>query len=108
MHYLHAFAVTRRVTGPAGWSHGDFLTHTHTGDQIENAKAYATKTGFDNLLDFQVGDHHKRFNYSDNSFDGAYSFQAVWPFFKTNELDFTAREIYRVLKPGGRFLCLEF
>ena len=78
------------------------------GDQIENAKAYAKKTGFDSLLDFQVGDHHKRFNYSDNSFDGAYSFQAVWPFFKQNELDFTAREIYRVLKPGAKYACGEY
>ena len=32
----------------------------------------------------------------------------MWPFFKTNELDFTAREIYRVLKPGAKYVCGEY
>lgn len=78
------------------------------GDQIENAKEYAKLTGLDDRLDFQVGDHHKRFNYGDGEFDGAYSFQAVWPFFKKHELDFTAREIFRVLKPGAKYSCGEY
>ena len=26
-----------------------------------------------------MGDHHKRFDYPDSTFDGSYSFQAIWP-----------------------------
>jgi sterol 24-C-methyltransferase len=77
-------------------------------NQIENAKEYAKITKMDQFLDFKVGDHHKRFQYEDETFHGAYSFQAVWPFFKIHELDFTAREIYRVLKPGGVYSCGEY
>ena len=77
-------------------------------NQVENAKEYAAETKMDHLLDFKVGDHHLRFDYPDNSFDGAYSFQAIWPFFKISELDFTAKEIARVLKPGGVYTCGEY
>jgi len=77
-------------------------------NQIENAKEYAQKTGYSNRLDFKVGDHHKRFDYSDNTFDGAYSYQAIWPFFTPEELDSVSKEIYRVIKPGGRYTCSEY
>ena len=54
--------------------------------QITNAIEYASETGLGDRLDFKVGDHHKRFQYEDGSFDGAYSFQALWPFFKEHEV----------------------
>ena len=91
---------------------------THTGArvsgfnidarQIDNAKAYANATGMGARLDFKVGDHHKPFQYGDAEFDGAYSFQAIWPFFKVAALDDVARELYRVLKPGAAYTCSEY
>jgi len=77
-------------------------------NQIQNAKEYALATGLQDRLDFKVSDHHKRFPYEDESFDGAYSFQAVWPFFKVEELDSVANEMFRVLKPGSRYSCSEY
>ena len=77
-------------------------------NQIENAINYAAKTGMQSRLDFKVGDHHKTFDYENNSFDGAYSFQALWPFFTVDELDAVASEIFRVVRPGGKFSCGEY
>ena len=77
-------------------------------NQVQNAIEHAEKTGLKDRLSFQIGDHHKPFNYSDNSFDGSYSFQAIWPFFVKEELDDVSRELYRVLKPGSRYSCSEY
>jgi len=76
--------------------------------QIQSAREYAEHTGLSQRLDFKIGDHHKRFDYEDASFDGAYSFQAMWPFFKPDEIDHAAKELFRVLKPGGRYSCGEY
>jgi SAM-dependent methyltransferase len=76
--------------------------------QINNAIEYANQTGMASRLDFRVGDHHQPLPYADASFDGAYSFQAVWPFFKLEELDAMAQEMYRVLKPGASYSCSEY
>jgi sterol 24-C-methyltransferase len=32
----------------------------------------------------------------------------VWPFFKKEELDSCAQEMFRVLKPGSRYACSEY
>lgn len=76
--------------------------------QVQQANDYATETGLDDRLDFKVGDHHKRLPYEDNSFNGAYSFEAVWPFLKQRELAGTAAEMFRVMKPGARYSCGEY
>jgi len=76
--------------------------------QVQNAIEYAEATGMSERLDFRVGDHHKPLPYPDASFDGAFSFQAVWPFFKAGELDQIVRELWRVLKPGARYSCSEY
>ena len=55
-----------------------------------------------------MGDHHEPLDYDSESFDGCFSFQAVWPFFKKEELDDHAREMHRVLKPGARYACSEY
>jgi len=78
------------------------------GDQIVNAIAYANETGYGHLLDFKEGDHHKRFQYDDASFDASYSFQALWPFIKKDQLDSVAAEVFRVLKPGAVYGCSEY
>ena len=77
-------------------------------NQIENAIDWATECGMSGRLHFKVGDHHKPLEYESGSFDGCFSFQAVWPFFKKEELDDHAREMYRVLKPGARYACSEY
>jgi sterol 24-C-methyltransferase len=76
--------------------------------QIENAKNYAIETGYEDKLDYKVGDHHNRFQYDDNTFDGSYSFQALWPFIKLSQLDNVSKEIYRVMKPGSYYVCGEY
>ncbi|MGB5503402.1 MAG: class I SAM-dependent methyltransferase, partial [Polyangiales bacterium] len=59
-------------------------------------------------LHFKVGNHHEPLEYDSGTFDGCFSFQAVWPFFKTEELDAHAEEMCRVLKPGARYACSEY
>ena len=77
-------------------------------NQIENADDWAKETNMSDQLHFKVGDHHKPLEYDSESFDGCFSFQAVWPFFKKEELDSCAQEMFRVLKPGSRYACSEY
>ena len=74
--------------------------------QIEHAVRWANATGRSDRLRFRVGDHHQRFAWPDATFDGVYSFQAIWPFFR--ELDGVAKELFRVLKPGARYVGSEY
>ena len=77
-------------------------------NQIENADDWAKETNMSDRLHFKVGDHHKPLEYDSESFDGCFSFQAVWPFFKKEESDSCAQEMFRVLKPGSRYACSEY
>jgi sterol 24-C-methyltransferase len=77
-------------------------------NQIENAIDWAAECGMSDRLHFKVGDHHEPLEYDTEMFDGCFSFQAVWPFFKKEELDAHAEEMYRVLKPGARYACSEY
>ena len=77
-------------------------------DQIENAIDWAKQVGINDRLHYKVGNHHDPLDYQSESFDGCYSVQAVWPFFKKHELDAHAEEMFRVLKPGSRYACSEY
>ncbi len=77
-------------------------------NQIENAIDWATKCKMSTRLHFKHGNHHEPLQYESESFDGCFSFQAVWPFFKKEELDEHAKEMFRVLKPGTRYACAEY
>ena len=78
-------------------------------DQVENGdRLGGQRCGMSDRLHFKVGNHHDPLAYESESFDGCFSFQAVWPFFKKEELDLHAREMYRVLKPGARYACSEY
>jgi sterol 24-C-methyltransferase len=77
-------------------------------NQIESAVDWAAECGMSDRLHFKVGDHHAPLEYDSETFDGCYSFQAVWPFFKKEELGDHAAEMYRVLKPGARYACSEY
>ncbi len=77
-------------------------------NQIESAIDWAAECGMSERLHFEVGNHHRPLEYESETFDGCYSFQAVWPFFKKEELDAHAAEMFRVLKPGARYACSEY
>ena len=77
-------------------------------DQLENATNWASQCNMESHLHYQVGNHHEPLNYPTETFDGCYSFQAVWPFFKKEELDSHTREMFRVLKPEARYSCSEY
>ena len=77
-------------------------------NQIGNAIDWAARCQMSDRLHFKVGDHHAPLDYPSSSFDGCFSFQAVWPFFKKEELAAHAAEMYRVLKPGARYACSEY
>jgi len=77
-------------------------------DQIDNAVEWAAACDMSDRLHYKVGNHHEPLDYAAEAFDGCYSFQAVWPFFKEDELDAHAAEMFRVLKPGARYACSEY
>ncbi len=77
-------------------------------NQLANAVEWAARCDMSDRLHFMFGDHHQPLDYESESFDGCFSFQAVWPFFKKEELDEHAREMHRVLKPGSRYACSEY
>ncbi len=77
-------------------------------NQVENAIDWAAECAMSDRLHFKVGDHHEPLAYESETFDGCFSFQAVWPFFKKEELGAHASEMYRVLKPGSRYACSEY
>jgi sterol 24-C-methyltransferase len=77
-------------------------------NQIESAIDWATECRMSDRLHFKVGNHHEPLEYESGTFDGCFSFQAVWPFFKKEELDEHAADMYRVLKPGARYACSEY
>ena len=87
----------------------DDFGHRLSGTQtLERAIDWAAECGMSDRLHFKVGNHHEPLEYESGTFDGCYSFGAVWPFFKKEELDDHAREMYRVLKPGARYACSEY
>ena len=77
-------------------------------NQIENAIDWAAECKMSDRLHFKVGNHHEPLEYESCFFDGCFSIQAVWPFFKKEELDDHAKEMYRVLKSGARYACSEY
>jgi len=77
-------------------------------NQIENAIEWAAECKMSDRLHFKIGNHHEPLDYESEGFDGCFSFQAVWPFFKKGELFDHAKEMYRVLKPGARYACSEY
>ena len=50
---------------------------------------------------FAVGDFNKAFEFDDESFDAVY---AIQPMTYVSDHEFTFNEVFRVLKPGGRFV----
>jgi sterol 24-C-methyltransferase len=92
----------------ASMTGGEVSGYNIDPEQIEHAIEWSVKTHMDDRLHFRVGNHHLPLEYASDLFDGCYSVQAVWPFFKKSGLDAHAREMFRVLKPGARYVCTEY
>ena len=73
--------------------------------QINNAIQYAARIGLDDNTDFRVSNLNDTLPYPDDHFDGSYQIQAF-----TYCRDRTAvfKELYRVLRPGGKFSYLDW
>ena len=73
-------------------------------EQLGFATRYAMYSKMSNLH-FLFGDINKEFAFPDNTFDAAYHIQV---FSYCKNLEATCKEVFRVLKPGGRFACLDY
>lgn len=69
---------------------------------IRNAKALAKESGVSELCDFQVMDAEKM-TYPNNMFDLVHEYGALHHV----DLDVSFKEVARVLKPSGKFVCTE-
>ena len=74
--------------------------------QLESAKRFAAGNGLSNQCHFQKGDMNDiPYPFADNSFDAIYQIQA---FSLSKDLGKLLKEIYRMLKPGAKFACLDW
>ena len=71
---------------------------------LEVGMARAEKRGFSNKLKFVEGNAEK-LPFEDNSFD---AYTIAFGIRNVPKMELALKEAYRVLKRGGRFLCLEF
>src|SRR5579863_7391693 len=90
-----------RVTGVDVWN-----PQALSGNSAEAAKANAKIEGVADRVRFENCDPRKLV-FPDNNFDAAVSFAAIHKFLDEEDRDETVREMYRVLKPGGRILIFD-
>ena len=83
-------------------------THVTVADispeMVAEGKLRAEKEGLLDQIDFTVG-NAEQLAFPDMSFD---SYTIAFGIRNVTHIDKALAEAYRVLKPGGRFLCLEF
>ncbi|KAI9228443.1 MAG: S-adenosyl-L-methionine-dependent methyltransferase [Piptocephalis tieghemiana] len=68
--------------------------------QLTRAEAYATKEGISELCSYHKGDFMQMTGIPDGAYDAVYAFEAT---VHAPQLSGVYGEIFRVLKPGGRF-----
>lgn len=101
-----------------GCGRGRIASHaaSHTGasveginldkSQLESARKFAKGDGLDQLTHFQPWDvNQSPYPFEEATFDAIYEVQV---FSLAKDLDKTFQELYRLLKPGGKFACLEW
>ncbi len=75
-------------------------------NQLENARRFALGNGLSKQCRFQQGDLNDiPYSFADGSFDAIYEIQV---FTYSKDLEKSFRELYRLLKPGGKLGCLEW
>jgi len=77
-----------------------------SGNSSDAAKANAKLEGVAERVRFETGDIRK-LTYPEKSYDAAISAVAIHNFSDRNDRDKVVRELWRVLKPGGRVLILD-
>ncbi len=76
-------------------------------DQLESAKKFALGHGLSRRCEFLRGDINQiPYSFPDGSFDHIYEIQCIFSLAK--DLGKTFKEVHRLLKPGGKFGCLEW
>eukprot|EP00727_Mastigamoeba_balamuthi_P009113 m51a1_g4824 hypothetical protein (376) ;mRNA; f:167525-168830 len=75
--------------------------------QIANARANAEALGKSDKLHFQVADYNERLPFEVGAFDAAYNIAAI-TYVRGGDFVPLFRELYRVLRPGGRFSTLDW
>ncbi|KAJ5197126.1 hypothetical protein N7449_007605 [Penicillium cf. viridicatum] len=84
---------------------GAHITGLNNNDyQIDRATYYAQKQGLSDKMAFVKGDF-MQIKFPDNSFDAVYVIEAT---VHAPELEGVYKEIFRVLKPGGKFAVYEW
>ena len=74
-------------------------------NQLENAKRFAQKHGWDKSIDFICADTMKLESVADNTYDIVYTSNGVHVWI--NDLPAMYRSIYRIMKPGGVYIMYE-
>jgi sterol 24-C-methyltransferase len=76
-------------------------------DQLNSARKFALAHGISHRCEFIQGDLNQiPYPFADGSFDHIYEIQCIFSLSK--DLGKTLKEVHRLLKPGGRFGCLEW
>ncbi|KAG2234255.1 sterol 24-C-methyltransferase [Thamnidium elegans] len=87
------------------FSNGAHVTGINNNSyQLQRCEAYSIKYGLSDYTDFIKGDFTKM-PIEDETFDSVFSVEAT---VHAPHLEQVYGEIYRVLKPGGRFACYEW
>jgi len=73
-------------------------------EMVEEGRARAAREGFAGKVEFTVG-NAEQLAFPDRTFD---SYTIAFGIRNVPRIELALREAWRVLKPGGRFLCLEF
>jgi demethylmenaquinone methyltransferase/2-methoxy-6-polyprenyl-1,4-benzoquinol methylase len=94
-----AFRFLRRLKGD-----GEAVVCDLTADMLEEGRRRADAQGFADQLDWVVGDAMS-LPFPARSFD---AYTIAFGIRNVTRPEAALAEAYRVLKPGGRFLCLEF
>ncbi|KAG0171321.1 Delta(24)-sterol C-methyltransferase [Apophysomyces sp. BC1034] len=92
----------REVVKASGGAHVTGINNN--AYQIERCRAYSIKYGLTPCTDFVKGDF-TQMPIDDGVFDSVFSVEAT---VHAPRLEMVYGEIYRVLKPGGRFACYEW
>ncbi len=94
-----SFRFLKRLKG-----RGEAVVCDLTADMLEEGRRRADAQGFAEQLDWVVGDA-MALPFEDKSFD---AFTIAFGIRNVTRPQDALAEAYRVLKPGGRFMCLEF